>query len=213
MCHLRIINTVAYAQSVDKKKVRTKGSKAQVSVRQLKRKLSTYSKQNKVLRGKVSVRDIYVCIILHERCDFDAQVKQLQRQVRDLQATVRELKQGVHDIELEAGSQDDMVSLFDQCNTDPSLAANIKANDSTGTLALFWQEQRQRMTDPAGCKRKRWNPIVLRYTKCVGCLVRGGYVSLCVNVSESRMYVCAHRCVQVHATPLGTNGGKKLSSA
>ena len=98
-------------------------------------------------------------------------MRRLQKKIREQDQAINDLKQGEHDIELEGGSQDDMEDLFEKCNADPSLAANIKANDSTGVLDLFWQEQRRRMSDPDGCKlkRKRWNPIVLRYIKWVGC--------------------------------------------
>ena len=97
------------------------------------------------------------------------QNRRLQQRVSELEEIVKQLQQGKHDIELDGGSQQDMTTLFDQCNEDPTLESKIKTNDSTGTLQLFWQEQMQRITNPDATKRKHWNPIVLRFIMPVAC--------------------------------------------
>ena len=64
-------------------------------------------------------------------------MRRLQKKIREQDQAINDLKQGEHDIELEGGSQDDMEDLFEKCNADPSLAASIKENDSTGVLLYF----------------------------------------------------------------------------
>ena len=144
MSKLRILNTAAYADTVAKKKTRTKGISAPMDYKTLcrkqKRKLCTQEKQLNRLR---------------------MQKRKLTKQVKDLKETVQQLLQGNFDITLAGGSQEDMETLLLKCNASEKLASEIQSQDSTGTLDLFWQEQLVRASNPV--KRRQWNPIVLRY--------------------------------------------------
>ena len=146
MSNLKILNTKAYADSVAKKKIRTKSISApKASYKQLcrkqQRKLCTQKKQLKRLR---------------------VQNKDLKKEVKDLKEIVQRLLQGDHDIDLDGGSQADMEKLLLQWNSnEAALRTEINLQDSTGTLDLFWREQLERQSDPK--KKKQWNPIVLRY--------------------------------------------------
>ena len=92
----------------------------------------------------------------------DTHVKTLKRENANLKETIESLRRGDHDIELRDGSQEDMVDVFAKCNADASLDEKINCHDKTGKLALFWKEQKERMSDPSKTRRKPWNPIVLR---------------------------------------------------
>ena len=179
MARARLLNTCAYAQEVAKKKIRTKARKKDLSpkskYRRTKRKLCQVIKQNTSLRLKVcacyyilyiSCHHVVVCMV--------TQLKLLRKENADMAATIQSLQRGDHDIELRDGSQDDMVNLFAQCNADTSLDAKIASDDETGTLALFWKEQKARMAGPTATKvqRKPWNPIVLRCLCPCDCGVR-----------------------------------------
>ena len=107
-----------------------------------------------------------MCTYEHEHAmtrqntELRGKVKFLQKQLEELSETVKELREGMFDITLEGGSQEDMIHLLQQCNDCPQLASAMKLQDSTGTLDLFWKEQVERMSNVN--KRKQWNPIVLR---------------------------------------------------
>ena len=133
MSNLKILNTKAYADSVAKKKIRTKSISApKASYKQLcrkqQRKLCTQKKQLKRLR---------------------VQNKDLKKEVKDLKEIVQRLLQGDHDIDLDGGSQADMEKLLLQWNSnEAALRTEINLQDSTGTLDLFWREQLERQSDP-----------------------------------------------------------------
>ena len=54
------------------------------------------------------------------------------------------------------------MGLMSRCIESPILAKSLSSqDDETGTLKNFWQEQVSRAEDAN--KRRRWNPIVLRF--------------------------------------------------
>ena len=88
--------------------------------------------------------------------------RDLKDENKRLRETIEELRKGQHDIVLKGDSQDDMQDLMAVCRTSPILERNLaKQDDTSGTLTSFWQEQVSRCQDPN--KRRRWNPIVLRF--------------------------------------------------
>ena len=122
-------------------------------------------------------------------CD---KVKFLEDQLKELSETVQQLSEGRFDITLEGGSQEDMSHLLQECNACPQLATEMKLQDTTGTLDLFWKEQLERASNPS--KRKQWNPIVLRCVIVYWCVI-------CDLLCH-----CSVSCVQIHATPMGEHG-------
>ena len=55
-----------------------------------------------------------------------------------------------------------MERLMHECRQSPILEEKLNdQDDETGTLKIFWQEQLARASDAN--KRRRWNPIVLRF--------------------------------------------------
>ena len=87
----------------------------------------------------------------------------MTQRVKDLEATIKELLAGGHDIELQGKSQKDAEDVMKVCISDPALSQKISEHDSTGVLQSFWKEQHDRMSHPDQTKRKKWNPIVLRF--------------------------------------------------
>ena len=85
----------------------------------------------------------------------------LQTENRKLKATIAKLKAGDHDIELGGQTQRDMADVFVECQKSPILQDTINKHDKTGVLQQFWKEQVAR--SEASDKRKRWNPVVLRF--------------------------------------------------
>ena len=91
-------------------------------------------------------------------------MKRLKRENLELKRTIENLRSGDHDIKLSGDSQVDMMWLLNQCQKtlkDRVLKEQFQNQDPSGTLELFWREQIERKSDPN--KRKRWNPIVLRF--------------------------------------------------
>lgn len=90
-------------------------------------------------------------------------MKRLKKENVSLKNTIRELLQGRHDIQLDGESQVDMETILEAAtvNHPTLLASQLQKNDPTGTLQSFWEEQveRSKSTD----KRKKWNPVVLRF--------------------------------------------------
>ena len=82
-------------------------------------------------------------------------MKELNEKVADLTHAVEELQQGLHDIELDGGSQHDMERLIKQWDSDPRLGKQMSEQDETGTLELFWKEQMTRAADPVSKKKKK----------------------------------------------------------
>ena len=109
--------------------------------------------------------------------------------MNELKDTIEELKSGHHDIRLEGVSQEDMVTILQDCQSSPELQAQLHEHDPSGTLAAFWKEQvssnshsnpnctptptpntdiinfvySQVERSQTTLKRKQWNPIVLRF--------------------------------------------------
>ena len=79
-----------------------------------------------------------------------------------LRRTIDELMKGRHDIILKGKSQEDTEGLMNECRKSTILQENLSSHDDeAGTLATFWREQLDRSSDTN--KRRRWNPIVLRF--------------------------------------------------
>ena len=166
LCRLRILDLVTYKQTVDVKKARTKLSKEPQTnykdeCRKQKRRNSTLSKQNNSLRKKAKM----LKPILKRITELESENEQQKKTIAELKATIVHLREGKFDIELSGKSQEGMEVIMQQFSAVPELAAKMreemKTQDSTGTLSLFWTEQRKRLSIPN--KRQRWNPIVLRY--------------------------------------------------
>ena len=113
------------------------------------------------LKGQNRRQKRKICNLLKQNNDLRKKVKRLNAEVKSLKNTIKELLSGRHDMELKGKSQSDAEDIMNACIQLPTLEAQIKDNDPTGTLHAFWHEQLLRMDDPA--KRSKWNPIVLRF--------------------------------------------------
>lgn len=220
------LNCAAHLKTVNAKRVRIKNAKVpptdyKALARKRGRQVSRYKQQNDVLRLKVLI--CFECmfflqyvnslcsmqvkhqkalvkqnkVLKDENIELRDKVAFLQQQLDEVRETVKQLRAGVYDMTLNGGSQEDMTRLLHQCNGLPQLAAEIKKQDTTGTLDLFWKEQLERQNNVN--KRKHWNPIVLR------CAVICVSESSCANYLMPKTCLCV--CVlQIHAPPVGDHG-------
>ena len=91
-----------------------------------------------------------------------AAISSLQTENDSLKQTIKQLQCGDHDIRLQGDSQNDMQTVMQFWNQQPrKLDEQLKKNDPSGTLKLFWQEQVKRSRSKN--KREQWNPMVLRF--------------------------------------------------
>ena len=80
---------------------------------------------------------------------------------RKLKEALARLKAGDHDIELDGQVQEDATEVLHECRKSPILEHALKKQDESGVLASFWHEQVARSESTN--KRKKWNPVVLRF--------------------------------------------------
>ena len=158
---LRQLDTDAYAASINQKKQATRVAKRKVvtnpvtvedallaeqqahknSNRSHKRKISRMARQIKRLRKEN---------------------RTIKTENRRLKMTISQLKEGKHDIVLEGDVQTDVEEVFNECCKTKILQDVLtKQDDDNGTLQAFWQEQVERTKCEK--KRKKWNPVVLRF--------------------------------------------------
>ena len=152
----RQLDTIAYADSVKQKKVRRATPKPAVGLaQQLQAERAAHRMSNRKHKRKIS-RMTKQIESLRKKC------RGLQDENKRLRQTIQELTKGRHDILLKGESQEDMMGLMQKCIESPILDKNLSSqDDETGTLKAFWQEQVSRVEDAN--KRRRWNPIVLRF--------------------------------------------------
>ena len=132
-------------------------------------KTSQVESQANMLRAEKSAHKLSNRKNKRKICKLVKQVENLRKKCRVLQdenirlkQTIDELSKGQHDIILKGHSQEDMVDLLQRCRTSPILEEKMREqDDESGTLKTFWREQVARQSDKN--KRRRWNPIVLRF--------------------------------------------------
>ena len=153
------MDTETYIDSVNKKKVRRAAPKP----------TSQEESQADMLRAEKVAHKLSNRKNKRKICKMAKQIENLRKKCRGLQdenmrlkQTITELRQGQHDIILKGDSQEDMEVLMQTCRTSPILEEKMREqDDESGTLKTFWQEQVARQSDAN--KRRRWNPIVLRF--------------------------------------------------
>lgn len=184
---LKQLDTAAYLDEVNKKKVRKSNPKPKVQQclsRRAKKRIHKLEKQNTRLRCdykrlrvdnkklradntdlRAAVFSIttchpHTCFLIHTL--LSVQVERLQTENDSLKETIKELHSGHHDIRLQGQSQTDMETVMHVWSKQPQqLDEQLQENDKSGTLKAFWQEQLKRTSSTN--KREQWNPVVLRF--------------------------------------------------
>ena len=153
---MRQLDTETYADSVKKKCIRRAAPKAPGDLsQQLKAEQAAHKRSNRKHKRKI-------CNLVKQVDKWRKKCRRLQDENKRLKVAIKELSQGRHDIILEGDSQQDMEDVMEICQKSPILEKNLTAqDDESGTLSHFWSEQVIRRADPN--KRRRWNPVVLRF--------------------------------------------------
>ena len=152
----RQLDTESYADSVKKKKIRRAAPTAPCDLAALlKAEQAAHKSSNRKNKRRISK-------LCSQLTGLRKKCRGLQSENQRLKRTINELLQGTHDLTLNGNSQEDMEDLMRECGKSPMLEAELIAqDDGVGTLQSFWSEQVSRST--SSDKRKRWNPIVLRF--------------------------------------------------
>ena len=161
LANLRQLNTVAYAQTVNQKKQDSRAAKRKAAedpvslADKLIAEQLAHKKSNRAHRRKLSKLGSQIKKLRQDK-------RALKAENRRLKAAIACLKQGKHDIQLEGEVQNDVEHLFKECRKATVLQETMaKQDDANGTLKAFWQEQVERSL--CENKRKKWNPVVLRF--------------------------------------------------
>ena len=190
---MKQLDVTAYANSVNQKKQQTRATKRKavadpVSVEdQLLAEQLAHKQSNRTHKRKLN--------------KMAGQIKRLRKENRDikqenrrLRQTIEKLKQGKHDIELEGEVQQDVEAVFNECRKSNILHDNLKKQDDSGTLQAFWQEQEERTK--CDIKRKKWNPVVLRFM--LHLWEKMGEKNFRVLGTEKVSFVCVCVCVGIN---------------
>ena len=68
-------------------------------------------------------------------------IKKQADEIESLRQTIEDLQQGKHDISLNDAQQDQMEIAMKECVDHTSLETRLSAQDDTGVLKMFWDEQ------------------------------------------------------------------------
>ena len=187
---LRQLDTIAYADSVNKRKQASREAKqaSRANPVSLSEQLQAQKFVNRAQKRKIGKLQKQVDK-LRKKC------RGLQTENRKLKETIKKLKAGDHDIEMDGQTQQDLTDVLRECQKSPILQEQIKDQDNTGVLKAFWDEQvaRSETTD----KRKRWNPVVLRFM--LHLWEKMGEKNFRVLGDEKVRYVARIHCVSVCA--------------
>ena len=187
---LRQLDTIAYADSVNKRKQASREAKktSRANPVSLSEQLQAQKFVNRAQKRKIGKLQRQVDR-LRKKC------RGLQTENRKLKSAIKKLKAGDHDIEMDGQTQQDLTDVLHECQKSPILQQQIKDQDTTGVLKAFWDEQvaRSETTD----KRKRWNPVVLRFM--LHLWEKMGEKNFRVLGDEKVRYVARIHCVSVCA--------------